>query len=55
MRRVDGDELQFALATRDAQGRLRLGSWASYASDPLLTWTARPVADGWVLDGAVLR
>ncbi len=53
-RAIDG-EVQYALAMRNTQGRLRLAAWASYASDPLLTWTARPVADGWVLDGAVLR
>jgi hypothetical protein len=53
--RVIGSEVEYALATRNAQGRLRLGDWASYASDPLLTWTARPVAGGWVLDSAALR
>jgi uncharacterized repeat protein (TIGR01451 family) len=53
--RVVGSEVQYALATRNAQGQLRLGIWASYASDPLLTWTARPVAEGWVLDSAGLR
>jgi hypothetical protein len=53
--RVIGDEVRYALALRNAQGRLRLGAWASYAGDPLLTWTARPVADGWVLDSAALR
>jgi uncharacterized repeat protein (TIGR01451 family) len=53
--RVIGDEVQYALAMRNGQGRLRLGAWASYADDPLLTWTARPVAEGWVLDSAALR
>jgi hypothetical protein len=53
--RVVGNEVQYALAMRDAQGRLRLGAWASYNGDPLLTWTARPVADGWLLDSAALR
>ncbi len=53
-RAIDG-EVQYALAMRNTQGLLRLGTWASYASDPLLTWTARPVAEGWVLDSAGLR
>ena len=33
----------------------RLGAWASYASDSLLTWTARSAAVGWVLETAELR
>jgi uncharacterized repeat protein (TIGR01451 family) len=53
--RVIDNQLQYAVATRNSQGRLRLGAWASYSSDPLLTWTARPVADGWVLESAELR
>jgi uncharacterized repeat protein (TIGR01451 family) len=51
---VDG-ELQYALATRNTQGRLRLGAWTALAGDPTLSWTARPVADGWVLRSAELR
>ncbi len=51
---IDG-ELQFALATRNAQGRLRLGAWARYTGEPLLTWTARAVAEGWVLESAGLQ
>ncbi len=54
-RRHAACQVHYALANRDAQGRLRLGSWASYDGDPLLTWTALPIADGWVLDGAALR
>jgi uncharacterized repeat protein (TIGR01451 family) len=53
--RVMGNDVEYALATRNAQGQLRLGNWAGYDGDPLLTWTARPVADGWVLDSAGLR
>lgn len=33
----------------------RLGAWASYASDSLLTWTARTAAAGGVLETAELR
>jgi uncharacterized repeat protein (TIGR01451 family) len=53
--RVIGNEVQYALAMRNAQGQLRLGTWSGYDGDPLLTWNARPVADGWVLDSAGLR
>ncbi len=53
--RVVDNELQYALAVRNSQGKLRLAAWASYNGDPLLTWTARAVGDGWVLEGAQLR
>ena len=53
--RVIGGEMQYALATRDGQGRLRLAAWRSLAGDPTLTWTARQTADGWLLQGAELR
>ena len=53
--RVIDNEMQYALATRDAQGRLRLAQWQSLAGDPTLSWTARQDADGWLLQGAQLR
>jgi len=53
--RVFDNQVQYALAIRDSQGKLRLAAWASYSGDPLLTWTARAVGDGWVLEGAQLR
>jgi uncharacterized repeat protein (TIGR01451 family) len=53
--RVIAGEVQYALATRNAQRQMRLAAWSSYDGDPLLTWTARPVAEGWVLDSAGLR
>jgi uncharacterized repeat protein (TIGR01451 family) len=53
--RVIGGAVQYALATRDAQGRLRLAAWRSLDGDPTLSWTARQSIDGWVLQGAELR
>ena len=53
-RMLDGD-LQCALATRDSSGALRLAAWQTHSSDPWLTWTARPEANGWVLVGTELR
>lgn len=53
-RLFDG-EVQYALAGRSANGALRLGTWRTLPGDPLLTWTAAPVADGWRLVGAELR
>jgi hypothetical protein len=53
-RLYDG-QLQFALARRDSSGALRLAEWHSYSGDPTLSWSARPVGDGWVLEGAELR
>ena len=53
--RVLGGELQYALATRNQQGQLRLAAWRSYTSDPTLSWTARQAAGGWVVQTAELR
>ena len=53
--RVLDDQVQYALATRDASGALRLGTWTRYATEPSLSWTARQQARGWVLEGAELR
>ena len=53
--RVLDDQVQYALATRDPSGALRLGTWTRYATEPSLSWTARQQARGWVLEGAELR
>jgi uncharacterized repeat protein (TIGR01451 family) len=44
--RVIGGELQVALATRGADGLLRLGDWRVLA-DPTLRWTATEDRGGW--------
>lgn len=46
--------VQYALATRAANGVLRLGPWRSYPGEPSLRWSARQQAQGWVLEGAEL-
>lgn len=53
-REFDG-RIQYALATRDGSGALRLGAWASYVVEPTLSWSAVELGDGWVLTGAGLR
>ncbi len=53
--RVVDNEVQYALATRDGQGRLRLAAWHALAGDPTLTWSARQTASGWLLQGAQLH
>ena len=52
-RLIDG-EVQYALAGRSGSGALRLAAWRSFAGEPTLTWNARQVADGWVLEGVDL-
>jgi hypothetical protein len=53
--RVFDGQLQYALATRNDSGQLRLSAWASFASDPTLTWHAHAFASGWILDSAELQ
>jgi hypothetical protein len=53
--RVIGNQAQYALATRNAQGQLRLAAWRGFSGDPTLSWSARPANDGWVLESAELR
>jgi len=52
-REFDG-QLQLALAQR-VGGVLRLGPWQAGSGQPEVFWTARPVADGWVIASAELR
>jgi CSLREA domain-containing protein/uncharacterized repeat protein (TIGR01451 family) len=52
-RMLDG-EVQYALAGRSGNGTLRLAAWRSFEGEPTLAWTARAVADGWVLEGVDL-
>ena len=47
--------MQLALASRDSQGRLRLGAWQGFEGEPTLNWTARRNGDGWLFQGAELR
>ncbi len=57
LRSIEG-EVQYALlATRGSNGLLRLGAWRSYAVNPdgLQSWTARPVATGWLLETVEMR
>ncbi len=53
--RVFNGELEYALATRGSDGRMRLGAWQRFASEPTLRWTATRQGDGWVLQGATLQ
>ena len=53
--RVWDGQVQYALATRDANGALRLGGWQIPASDPQLSWTAVSDSRGWILSSAGLR
>jgi uncharacterized repeat protein (TIGR01451 family) len=53
-RSFDG-QLQYALAVRTSNGKLRLQSWQQFSSQPSVYWTARATAQGWVLATAELR
>jgi uncharacterized repeat protein (TIGR01451 family) len=53
--RIFNDQLQYALAQRDSNGRLRLGPWRSYPGEPQLRWTATAQAQGWVLQALSLE
>ena len=53
--RVFAGQPQYALATRDASGALRLAEWRTLSGEPVLAWTARSTASGWVLEVADLR
>lgn len=48
-------KIEFALATRDASGLWTLGGWQSFADEPRLSWTARAVEGGFLLESAQLR
>jgi hypothetical protein len=50
---IDG-KLQYALATRGADGLLRLGDWRALPDDPILRWTASADRAGWRLANASL-
>ena len=47
--------IQYAVAGRGANGLLRLGAWTALPGEPTLSWTARQVADGWVVETVELR
>ncbi len=47
--------IQYAVAGRGANGLLRLGAWTALPGEPTLSWTARQVATGWVVDTVALR
>ncbi len=53
--RMHAQTLQYALARRNASGQLRLGAWTALPGEPTLSWTARQVATGWVVDTVALR
>jgi uncharacterized repeat protein (TIGR01451 family) len=53
--RVFDGELQYAIASRDSNGTLRLGEWRSFDGEPTLSWTALEVASGWRLVGVELN
>lgn len=48
--RMLDERMEYALATRDGEGRLRLGAWQSYAGTPTLRWTAEIQPGGWRLN-----
>jgi uncharacterized repeat protein (TIGR01451 family) len=47
--------VEYALATRAADGRWTLGPWTGYAVDPSLSWNAQLTAGGWQLTRVDLR
>lgn len=53
--RMHAGQLQYALAMRAGNGALRLSSWRSFSSEPVLYWTAVQQGSGWRLQGAELR
>ena len=48
------DTVEYALATRDGDGRLRLGPWQRFAATPTLRWTAEEDRGGWRVTSARL-
>jgi uncharacterized repeat protein (TIGR01451 family) len=48
------DTVEYALATRDGDGRLRLGPWQRFAATPTLRWTAEEDRGGWQVTSARL-
>jgi len=53
--RMHEETLQYALVRRNANGLLRPGAWTTLPGEPTLSWTARQVAAGWVLETVELR
>jgi hypothetical protein len=53
VRAID-DSVEYALATRDGDGRLRLGPWQRFPATPTLRWTAEQDRGGWRVTGARL-
>ena len=53
--RQRGDTLQYALAERASNGRLRLEAWRTVGANPGIHWTARSNALGWVVGTVDLR
>jgi uncharacterized repeat protein (TIGR01451 family) len=53
--RLHGEAIQYALASRASNGKLRPAAWVTLPGDPTLWWTAWPAANGWVLEAAELR
>ncbi len=53
--RMHEETLQYALARRNAGGLLRPGAWTALPGEPTLSWTARQVAAGWVVETVDLR
>jgi uncharacterized repeat protein (TIGR01451 family) len=53
--RLWNGEVEYALASRDGDGRLRLNAWQRHAGEPTLRWTASQNAAGWVIQTATLQ
>jgi len=53
--RIWDGQVQYALARRDISGGLRLAEWRNYSDEPMLSWSARSVASGWVIESVDLR
>ena len=53
--RIHEQAIQYALARRASNGKLRPGAWVALPGEPTLSWTARQVANGWVLETVDLR
>lgn len=47
--------VQYALALRGSDGLLRLRAWQTLAGEPVLSWTAARMGDGWLLESAGLQ
>ena len=53
--RIHEQAIQYALARRASNGKLRPGAWVALPGEPTLSWTARETALGWMVESLELR